>query len=223
MRQALAAALGGAAALALMAGTANAALEPVSITANAPATVTAGVPFKLEVAVEAEPGALDIAAQPLLLGVKLAPECGGSLIGTPGAPVLERTLPSVPAGSAFDGSFAAEVTTGASGTEVVCAFLQDSQERQFATDTEAEVTVLTASAAATQERRCTAATNQLTTLRRSLKRLDKRIAKARRRLHHAHGRSHKALKHKLRKLRAKRRKLAKRRRRSARTIAGTCS
>jgi hypothetical protein len=223
LRRALVAALVGATALLLLAGTADAALEPVTITANAPGTVTAGVPFKLEVAVEAEPGALDIAAQPLLVGVKLAPECGGSLVGTPGGALFEQTLPTVPAGSAVNQTFSAQVTTSGSGTEVVCAYLQDSQERQFATDTEAEVTVLTTGEAAAQQKQCTAATKRLTESRQNLKRLNKRIRKVRRELRHARGAHRKTLKRKLHKLRAKHRKLAKQRRKSTMTVAGACS
>lgn len=211
-------------AMLMMVGGADAALEPVTITPSVPTTVTAGVPFKLEVIVEAEAGAFDIAAQPLLLGLKLAPECGGSFVGTPSPPVLERTLPTVPAGSAFSQLYVAEVSTAATGTETVCAFLQDGQERQFATNTEAEVTVSSApSATAAGQKQCTESSGTLTATRRSLKRLNRRIAKTRRHLHRTHGAPRKALRLKLHKLRAKRHRLAKRRTRIARTAGGPCS
>ena len=58
-----------------LAGAAAAALnEPVTVSATAPESVEAGKPFQLEVAVEAEAGALEITAAPLRLGVKLAPD-----------------------------------------------------------------------------------------------------------------------------------------------------
>ena len=93
MRRGAALVLGGLAALLIVAATAGGALiEPVTITATAPEPlVAAGTPFKLEVAVEAEAGALDIAARPLRVRVKLAPECGGSFIGTPGPAAFEAT------------------------------------------------------------------------------------------------------------------------------------
>ena len=58
MRRGAAVVLGGLAALLVIAAAAGAALlEPVTITATAPEPqLVAGTPFKLEVAVEAEPG-----------------------------------------------------------------------------------------------------------------------------------------------------------------------
>ena len=70
MRRGAAVALGGFAALLVVTATAGAALlEPVTITATAPEPrIAVGTPFKLEVAVEAEAGTLDIAARPRSLG-----------------------------------------------------------------------------------------------------------------------------------------------------------
>ena len=231
MRRGPAAATAAVAALLLVGTSAEAALiEPVSVTATAPKTVSAGSQFALSVAVEAEAGALDIAAAPLTLGVKLAPECGGSLVGTPGSAVLERTLPGPTAGAAYAQTVTAQVTAPAVGTDVVCAFLQDSQERQFATDTEAEVNVVPGSGTsgataggATTGAGCAAATGRLKAAKRGLRRLDKRIQKVKRKLRRAHGRHHEELARKLHKLKAHRRKVLKRRRAAARTVATVCS
>lgn len=221
MRRGAAVVLGGLAALLIVAATAGAALlEPVTITATAPEPqIVAGTPFKLEVAVEAEPGTLDIAAQPLRVRVKLAPECGGSFAGTAGPAALERTLPAPAAGAAYKQSVSGKVTAESAGTEVVCAFLEDAQERQFATDTEEEVTVLAAGAV----KQCTAATRQLTTAKRKLKRLEHRIDKVKKQVRSAHGAHRKALVRKLHKLRAHERKAAKRRKAAARKVAGVCA
>jgi hypothetical protein len=222
--------LGGLAALLAFAGTAGAALlEPVTITATAPdPRVVAGSPFELEVAVEAEAGTLDIAAQPLRVRVKLAPQCGGSFIGTPGPAALEQTLPTPAAGAAYRQLVSGKVTVASPGEEVVCAFLEDAQERQFATDTEEEVTVLAPGAAApgtpTQAAKsCTSATRQMKTSKRKLKRLEHRIHKLQKKLRKAHGRHRRALTHKLHKLRVHKRKAAKRRRAASHKVTRVCS
>jgi hypothetical protein len=209
------------AALLILAAVAGAALiEPVTITATAPeAQVEAGKPFKLEVAVEAEAAALDIAARPLKVRVKLAPECGGSFAGTAGPAAYEATLASPPAGAALSQTLSAKVTAPSPGTEVVCAFLEDATERQFATDTEEEVTVLPAGAV----KQCTAATKQLQKAKKSLKRLEHRIKKVKRQVKKAHGAHRKALARKLHKLRAHKRKAAKRRQVASRKVSGVCT
>jgi hypothetical protein len=212
--------LGGLAALLVIGGTAGAALlEPVTIQANPPETAVAGTPFRLEVAVEAEPGQLAIAAQPLRVRVKLVSgECGGSFAGTAGPTALEGVLPA-PGGGTYKQTVSGNVTLSAPGTDVVCAFLEDAQERQFATDTEAEITVVSASSA----RRCAAATKQLTVSKRKLKRLEHRIKKVKRKLHKARGKHRKALARKLHKLEVHNRKAAKRRKVAERKVAGVCS
>lgn len=221
MRRGAAVVLGGLAALLIVAATAGAALiEPVTITATAPEPqLVAGTPFKLEIAVEAEPGALAIVAQPLRVRVKLAPECGGSFIGTPGPAAFEQGLPAPAAGAAYKQLVTGKVTAAGPGPEVVCAFLEDATERQFATDTEEEVTVLAAGAARKQ---CSAATRQLTTAKRKLKRLEHRIAKVKKLVKKAQGAHRKALVRKLHKLQAHKRKAAKRRKVTARNVARVC-
>lgn len=204
-----------------VAATAGAALlEPVTITATAPEPqVVAGAPFKLEIAVEAEAGTLAIAAQPLRARVKLAPECGGSFAGTAGPAAFEATLPA-PGAGAYKQLISGKATAAAPGTEVVCAFLEDATERQFATDTEEEITVLAAGATT---RQCTAATKQLTVAKKKLKRLEHRIKKVKKQVKKAHGAHRKALARKLHKLQGHKRKATKRRKAASRTVAGACA
>jgi hypothetical protein len=220
LRRGAAVVLGGLAGLLIVAATAGAALlEPVTITATAPEPqISAGTPFKLEVAVEAEAGALAIAAAPLRVRVKLAPECGGSFAGTAGPAALEGTLPAPGAGP-YKQLVSGKATAASPGTEVVCAFLEDATERQFATDTEEEITVL----AAGTVKQCGAATRQLTTAKKKLKRLEHRIAKLKKQVKKAHGAHRKALVRKLHKLRAHERKVMKRRQAAARKVAGVCA
>jgi hypothetical protein len=220
LRRGAAVVLGGLAALLVVAATAGAALlEPVTITATAPEPqIVAGTPFKLEVAVDAEPATLDIAAQPLRVRVKLAPECGGSFIGTAGPAAFEQTLPAPAAGAAYKQLVSGKVTAASAGPEVVCAFLEDATERQFATDTEEEVTVLAAGAV----KQCTAATTQLTAAKKKLKRLEHRIHKVKKQVKKAHGAHRKALVRKLHKLQTHKRKAAQRRKAVARKVAGVC-
>lgn len=227
MRKRVGALVCGVAALLLaLAGTAVAALiEPVAISATAPEAAEVGKPFTVQVAVEAEADALDIAAAPLTLGVKLAPECGGSLIGTPGTAVLQKTLPNPTPGAAYSQTVTAQVSTSTAGEDVVCAFLQDSQERQFATDTGTEVKVAaggsgTGGGAAG---RCAKATARLQGTKRSLRRLNHRIAKAKRKLRRARGPHRKALAKKLHKLRVHKKKAQKRRQAAAKKVATVCS
>jgi hypothetical protein len=155
--------------------------EPVSVTAQAPPAVAAGTAFPLSVDVAAEAGALDIAAQPLRLRVRFAPECGGSFAGTEGPTAIDRVLPGPTPGAAYAQSVSVRAKIGAPGPETVCAFLEDDDERQFATDTDETLTAVAP---------CPAARRKLARLKRKLRhasskrkrhRLKKRLRKARRR------------------------------------------
>jgi hypothetical protein len=220
LRSAHRVALAGLLILAALAGTADAALlEPVTVNASGPEIAEVGKPFGLELSVAAEPGALDIAAAPLTLGVKLAPECGGSRAGTPGKAVLERTLPNPTAGAAYSQTISAQVTAPTAGTDVICAFLQDSQERQFATSTEAEVTVVSPGAAAA----CRSATSKSKAATRKLKHLTARIERTRSKLRHSQGAAHKKQSHQLKHLRTQKRKASKQSKKLAKRTAAACS
>jgi hypothetical protein len=214
-------------ALGLVGSSAAALNEPVSISASAPEATEAGKPFTVEVAIEAEAGALDIAAAPLTLGVKLAPECGGSFVGTPGPVALQRTLPGPTAGAAYAQTVTGQITASAAGTDVVCAYLQDAQERQFATDTGAEVKVTSVGgsigAGQGSAGKCAKVTKQLKAAKRNLKRLNHRIAKVKRNLRHTHGAHRKALARKLHQLTAHRKKARKRDKAVSREVRTVCS
>ena len=154
--------------------------EPVSVTAQAPQAVAARSAFPLTVDVAAEAGALDIAAQPLRLRVRFAPECGGSFAGTEGPTAIDRSLLAPTPGASYTQSVTVKAKIGAVGPETVCAFLEDSDERQFATDTEETLRVVPP---------CPAAKRKLARLKRQLRhasskrkrhRLKKRLRKARR-------------------------------------------
>jgi hypothetical protein len=225
LRRAAAVVLSGVLALLASANLASGALEPVTVTAKAPQSATTGAPFEIQVAVEAEPGALDIAAAPLRVRVKLAPECGGSFAGTPGPAVLDTTLSPPTPGQPYAQSVSAQATEPDPGTDTICAYLEDAQERQFATDTGAEVNFKPPSnppAAAKQQ--CTNATRHLVVTKRNLKPLNKRIATTKRALHKSHtAQKRKRLSRKLHNLRHQKRRLAKQRQTELQTIEATCS
>jgi phosphatidylinositol-3-phosphatase len=197
LRRALFAALATATATALWpAAPASAQLEPVELNVSVPLLVRAGAPIEIGVEVAAEPGALDIAAPPLRLRVALEPECGGSFAGTAGKVAIDREIPAPAPGAAYEFSGRGRTRVKRYGPETVCAFLEDSQERQFATSTEALVEV---------SRACTLAGRRLARLRRGLRR--------------AHGQQRRALNRKLRGAKRHRRLACRARRPSARSSA----
>jgi hypothetical protein len=135
--------------------------EPVELSVTAPPVVAAHAPIKVSVRVSAEPGALDIAAMPLRLRVALAPECGGSYAGTTGSIALYDDIPAPASGSPYAFTARGHTKVADYGRETVCAFLEDTEERQFATSTEATVDV---------SKPCTLAIKRLAKLRRQTKR-----------------------------------------------------
>jgi phage FluMu protein gp41 len=191
----------------------TAALEPVIVTVTAPPVVASKARFAVAVAVTADPGALAIAHQPLRLRVKLAPECGGSYAGTDGPVLIDRALPAPALGSAYETEQGAAVSLAAFGTETVCAFVEDAEERQFATSTEGTVTV---------SRACTVASRDLSRLQRRARHLRQRLAKLRRGGRHAQGKRRVTLKRKVRKLKRKRHRVSVQLRRAQRAGAGAC-
>lgn len=196
------------------AGPAAAALEePVSVTATAPATVAAGTPFGLEVTVAAEPGALDIAAQPLLLRVRAAPECGGSFAGTEGPTLLDRTLPAPSPGARYEQHVSATAKLGETGLETVCAFVEDSQERQFATDTEEELTVVPG---------CGVSGRRLAAINRKLRGSAHQLRRVKQKLRHADGARRRALLRREHELRRRLHALRKSKRKQARAVEVAC-
>ena len=187
--------------------------EPVSVTAQAPEAVAAGTAFPLQVDVAAEAGALDIAAQPLRLRVRFAPECGGSFAGTEGPTALDRALPAPTPGAPYAQSVSTKTKIGAPGPETVCAFLEDNDERQFATDTEETLTVVPPGPAAKR---------MVGQLKRRLARIDRQLRKLRRAKRHAHDGKRRRIAKRIHKLRKQRRHVAKQLRRAFREARIAC-
>ncbi|MGN6217780.1 MAG: alkaline phosphatase family protein [Solirubrobacterales bacterium] len=214
MRRAAVLSLAALGALLLGAQPAAAALdEPVSVTAQAPAVVAAGTAFPLEVGVEAEAGALDIADQPLRLRVRFAPECGGSFAGTEGPTAIDRVLPAPSAGAPYAQSVSIKAKIGAPGPETVCAFLEDRDERQFATDTEETLTVVPP---------CPVAERKVGQLKRRLARIDRHLRKLRRAKRHAHDGKRRRLAKRIGKLRRQRHRVVRQLRRAFREARIAC-
>jgi hypothetical protein len=188
--------------------------EPVTISADAPPIVAAGASFRVGADVEADPGALDIATQPVRLRIRLAPECGGSFAGTDGPTILDRVLPAPVPGSAYRATLSTRASIGALGPETVCAYVEDADERQFATDIEAGLTVVTPG--------CFALKEEIASVRRRRAALRKRIAHLRHIRRHATGKRRQALSRRIRALRRKRHRLAVRKRQLVRRSVAPC-
>ena len=133
-----------------------------------PAVVASGTSFKVGVECRSQQGALDVATPPGLR-VALEPECGGSFAGSAGPVAIDQQIPAAGGGAyRYAGSGSAKLT--AFGPQTVCAFLEDGEERQFATSTD---TVLDVS------KPCTVATERLFRLRRAVRRAARRAAHSR--------------------------------------------
>jgi hypothetical protein len=146
-------------------------LEPVSLAVTAHSTASRHAPFRVRVAVTADPGALDVRTAPLRVRVRLAPECGGSFTGTAGRTILDRELsPQPAAGQAYSATATGAKMPAAYGTFAVCAFLEEEGDnRQFATETDGLVAVT---------HRCTSASDRYASLKRRLAAARKRHAHA---------------------------------------------
>jgi hypothetical protein len=187
--------------------------EPVVLTVSAPTAVALNSRFTVRVGVEADAGALDIAAQPLRLRVRLEPECGGSFAGTDGPTAIDSVLPAPMPGAPYSATATGSIRLSSPGAETVCAFLEDAQERQFATDTESKLVVGPA---------CASAARKIARLRRRSTKLRRRAAHLRRARRHAHGGKRQALTRRLHILHKRRRALAARVRRAKRREMVAC-
>jgi hypothetical protein len=143
---------------------AAASAEPISLRVHAPERAAAHTAFDVRVAVVANAGALDIAAKPLRLQVRLAPACGATFAGTEGPTVMNRKLEPPPVADVrYDESFTGRARAGL-GSYSLCAFLvQHGDGRQFATSVDTPVDVT---------KRCTKATRKLDRLERKLRHAD---------------------------------------------------
>jgi len=74
-----------------------------------------------------------------------AGECGGSYLGTTGGTVIDAVLCPQPSPStSYTASAAGTTRPPKTGTLTVCAFLDDNEYRQFATDVDTQVRVVPA-------------------------------------------------------------------------------
>lgn len=158
-RTALAACLAGA-----VLAPAAASAEPISLRVHAPERAAAHTAFNVRVAVVANAGALDVAAKPLRLQVRLAPACGATFAGTEGPTVMNRKLKPPPVADVrYHESFSKKARAGL-GSYSLCAFLvQHGDGRQFATSVDTPVDVT---------QRCTKATRKVDRLQKKLKHAD---------------------------------------------------
>jgi hypothetical protein len=126
--------------------------------------------FQVKATIAADPGVLDIAAQPVRIGVKLAPECGSTYETTTGPAVLNQHLKPQP----FVGRAYSAVITGAGrptayGTETLCMFVEDATGRVYANDESQQVTI---------SKPCTTAGSRYDKDDKSLKKAQRRLRRA---------------------------------------------
>ena len=99
-------------------------------------------PLALKVAVSADPGALDDRSGSLRVQAKLAAECGGTFQYTPGTVLVDKQLsPQPSAGKAYSAAVQGSGKPSAYGELTVCVWLNDSQERTWASDQSIQVDV----------------------------------------------------------------------------------
>ncbi len=143
----------------------------MAITVTPVARLHAKLP--VTVTVSADPGALDDRDGPLLVGVKLAPECGGNFETTTGPTVLIRTLSPQPnAGRAYQASVTGFGRPQAYGVQTLCMFLETTNtQRVFANDLSNTVDVSQA---------CTTAGTRYDRANKALRRARRQLRHARR-------------------------------------------
>ena len=140
---ALAAALGAALAASLPAALAGAdSFTPVQLGITVAQIARLGQSLPVTVRVSADPGALDNHSGPIRIQVKLAPECGATYQYTPGPVLLDAQLSPQPAtGHAYSASAHGSGKPGAYGVQTVCAWLNDGQDRTWASEQSIQVDV----------------------------------------------------------------------------------
>jgi hypothetical protein len=137
-------------------------------------------PLSVEVGVSADAGVLDTSEGAVLIGVKLAGECGGTFETTPGVTLLHQKLnPQPGTGQAYVATAHGSGRPIAYGSQTVCVFLEDAAVgRVYANDESDQVNV--SQPCTTAGARYDAAATALTRAQRQLRQA--RGAAARRRL-----------------------------------------
>jgi hypothetical protein len=130
--------------LALLAASAGAdSFTPVRLAITVASSAHVGTSLPISVTVSADAGVLDGSEGPLRIEVKLAGECGGDFATTPGTTLLNARLsPQPTTGKAYTATATGAGRPAATGTQTVCAFLEDSEVgRLYANDESDQVDV----------------------------------------------------------------------------------
>jgi hypothetical protein len=174
------AALGAALTIVAIAAAASAdSFTPVTMNIGVTPIARLGVPLRVKVSVQADPGVLDTADGPLRVKVKLAPECGGSFETTTGLTLVNARLqPQPTVGKAYSGSASGSGRPVAYGTGIVCTYLEDTGSgRLYANDESVTTDVTPACTAA--GRAYDRSLRSLRAAQRSLRRAHTRAARRR--------------------------------------------
>jgi hypothetical protein len=124
--------------------------------------------LSVEIGVSANPGVLDTSEGPMVIGAKLAGECGATFATTPGPTLLHRQLkPQPTTGQAYSATARGAGRPTAYGTQTVCVFLEDADVgRVYANDESEQVDV---------SRACTTAGTRYDAARQALTRAQRRL------------------------------------------------
>jgi hypothetical protein len=141
-RLAAAVAIGSAALIGAASATGDS-FTPIVLTVKIAPVARLHRPLQVKVGITADAGVLDTAIAPLRIRVKLASECGGEYAYTPGVVLLDKRLKPQPAtGEPYRATATGSGKPNRYGVQTVCVFLEEQgDDRQFATDTSAQVDV----------------------------------------------------------------------------------
>ena len=108
---------------------------PVTLSVSVARVARLAQPLRVTVHVGADAGVLDLRDGALVVGVKLAPECGGDYEHTAGTRLLHLAFKAQPdPGEAFAGAVSGFGRPSSYGVQQVCVWLEDSEQRVFAHD-----------------------------------------------------------------------------------------
>jgi hypothetical protein len=145
--------------------------DPVTVSLTSTAVARLHAKYRVKAAITADPGVLDIAEQPVRIGVKLASECGADYEHTTGPAVLNQPLKPQPSvGRAYSGTLTGWGRPAAYGDQALCMFIEDRIGRVYASDQSDQVNV---------SRPCTAAASRYDRAARSLGRAQRRLRRTR--------------------------------------------
>jgi hypothetical protein len=116
---------------------------PVTLAITVTPIARLHAPLSVEVGVSADAGVLDTSEGAMLIGVKLAGECGGTFETTPGVTLLHQKLNPQPAtGQPYRATAHGSGRPTAYGSQTVCVFLEDAAVgRVYANDESDQVDV----------------------------------------------------------------------------------